>query len=90
LEKSSPPADRADHRQEHVADQGIDDPAERHADDHADGEIDHVPLHREFAELLQHRAPPRHSGSERSEEPGIHDRRPWIWIPDSPLRGASE
>jgi hypothetical protein len=44
----------------------------------------------------------RHSGAERSEEPGIHDsdwcRRffgpipldLWLWIPDLPLRGNPE
>src|SRR3954454_6410523 len=32
----------------------------------------------------------RHSGAERSEPPGIHPHRPWLWIPGSPLRGAPE
>ena len=35
-------------------------------------------------------SPARHSGAERSEEPGIHNHCPWIWIPDSTLRVAPE
>ena len=26
---------------------------------------------------------PRHSGARRRREPGIHNRRPWLWIPGS-------
>src|SRR5262249_873237 len=37
----------------HVADQRGDDLAERAADDHADGEVDDVALHRELAEFRQ-------------------------------------
>ncbi len=32
----------------------------------------------------------RHSGAERSEEPGIHNHGQRIWIPDLPLRGNPE
>ena len=32
----------------------------------------------------------RHSGAERSEEPGIHSHGLEVWIPGSPLRGAPE
>jgi hypothetical protein len=32
----------------------------------------------------------RHSGAEQSEEPGIHIRCPWLWIPDLPLRSNPE
>ena len=35
-------------------------------------------------------APLRHSGAEQSEEPGIHIRDLWIWIPDLPLCGNPE
>ena len=47
--------DPADDRHDEVLHQRIDDLAERAADDHADGEIDHVALDREFAEFTHHR-----------------------------------
>src|SRR5262249_35863645 len=29
-------------------------------------------------------------GPSAAREPGIHNHRPWLWIPGSPLRGAPE
>jgi len=29
-------------------------------------------------------------GAGAAREPGIHILGPWLWIPDSPLRGAPE
>ncbi len=41
-------------RHDDVADQRGDDAAEGRADDDADREVDHVALHGEFTEFLQH------------------------------------
>ena len=37
-----------------IVDDRLDEGAERHADDDADGEIDHVTLEREFLEFIEH------------------------------------
>ena len=54
-EVDTPAGHRVDHGQEHVLDQRVDDPAERSADDHADGKVDRIALDREVAELLHER-----------------------------------
>src|SRR5947209_720114 len=49
-----PAGDRADHRHDHVADEGIDDLAEGGADDDADRKVDHIAAQGEFPELRKH------------------------------------
>jgi hypothetical protein len=44
----------ADHRHDEVGHQGLDDLAERRADDHADGKVDHVAFDRELLEFGHH------------------------------------
>src|SRR5580700_10326229 len=46
--------DLAQHRHENVADQGRHDLSEGSADDHADGEVDHVALHRKLFEFRRY------------------------------------
>src|SRR6185503_1387447 len=48
------PQQRRDQRHEEVVDQGLHHRAERGADDDADRHVDHVALHGELAEFLQH------------------------------------
>ena len=50
--------DQSDDRHDQIVDDRLHQPAEGGADDHADGEIDHVALQGKFPEFLEHRPSP--------------------------------